>query len=101
MPEKKTKSGRAYKVDSKTFTWDTDDRFEESFEVKIPLRIKVKLLREFNDRDLDVDTRVEMLSRIIPDQADKFDDMDGSDFVAMFDAWWEEWQQLTGATPGE
>lgn len=101
MPEKKTKNGQRYKVDGRTFTWTTDDAFDDPFQVTIPLRIKLRIIREMNDRELDADAMAEMLERIIPEQAEKFPDMDTNDFVSMFLAWQSEYEKLSGASLGE
>lgn len=102
MATKTTKDGREYRIeDGKFFVWTTDDTWEESFEVRIPLRIRTRIIRDLNDRDLDVGTMADMLDRIIPEQSDKFDDMDGLDFTAMFLTWREQYEALVGASLGE
>lgn len=94
-------SGRTFEVDGKQFTWTTDDRFEDPFEIVIPLRIKLGYVREMNDRIEDAEAMAELLGKVIPDQADKFDDMDTNDFALMYGAWKAEYENLSGATLGE
>lgn len=98
MPEKKTKADKPYKIDGKTFTWTTD----EGDAIEIPMRIKLKVLRSLSARDVDdVGTMFDMLEAIIPNQADKLDEQDVNDFIAMFRTWQAEYTALNGATPGE
>lgn len=97
MPEKKTKAGKQFRVDGKTFIWTTD----EGAEVRIPMRLKLKVIRSMADRDMDAAVMFEILEQIAPHQADALDDMDVNDFVAMFTTWQAEYNALTGATPGE
>lgn len=89
---------RKGKVASKTFTWETED----GDTVTIPLRIKLKVIRSLgSSTDLDAETMFSMLDAIIPDQADKLDEMDVNDFTAMFSAWQEAYNNATGAQLGE
>lgn len=98
MPEKKTKADKRYQIDGKTFTWTTD----EGDEVKIPLRLKLKVVRALAGDDLDnVDTMFKILDQIAPGQADVLDEQDVNDFTLMFTTWQTEYNALTGATPGE
>lgn len=97
MPAKKTKAGQQYRVDGKRFVWTTED----GAEVVIPLRIKLKVVRQMAGRDLDNAAMFDMLEALIPDQADALDEMDVNDFQAMFVAWQSEYNAVTGATPGE
>lgn len=87
-----------YKIDGKTFTWTT----EEGAEVKIPMRIKLKVIRSLADQgEMDSTVMFEMLEKLIPNQTDALDEMDVNDFVAMFNAWQTEYNALSGASLGE
>lgn len=97
MPAKKTETGRQYRVDGKSFIWTTED----GPEVAIPLRVKLKVIRQMAGKDLDAVAMFEMLEALIPDQSDVLDEMDVNDFQSMFAAWQREYNALTGATPGE
>lgn len=94
-------SGRTYKVDAKHFTWTTDDRFDEPFEVVLPLRIKLGIVRSMNDRIEDADAMAELLGKVVPEQAERFDDMDTNDFAAMYTTWKAEYELLSGSSLGE
>lgn len=103
MPTKTTPAGREYEVDGKTFTWhplDDNDETGNLPDISIPLRIKLKLVRQMAG-ELDNDSMFAMLEALIPGQADTLDEMDVNDFQHMFAAWQTEYNQLTGATPGE
>jgi hypothetical protein len=97
MPTKKTDTGRSYKVDGKTFTWTSD----EGNEVVLPMRLKLRVIRQLAGRDMDAAVMFDILEAIAPGQAEAFDDMDVNDFQAMFATWQEEYNALTGATLGE
>lgn len=104
MPTKTTKTGDAYEVTGKVFIWhplDDDDERGNLEAVEIPLRIKLKTIRDLAGKDLDASTMFEILERIIPNQADALDEMDLNDFQACFTAWQLEYEKLQGATPGE
>lgn len=98
MPEKTTKTNKRYRIDGKTFTWTTED----GVEVNIPMRVKLKIIRQMSDRDMDAGAMFDMLEAIAPGQADVFDEMDiVTDFQPMFETWQSEYNALSGATPGE
>lgn len=98
MPEKTAANGSTYTVDGKQFVWTTD----EGAEVRIPLRIKLKVIRSMRGRDLnDLDTMFDILEAIVPDQADTLDEQDVLDFQAMFSTWNAEYKTMSGATLGE
>jgi hypothetical protein len=96
MPTKKA-NGKQYAVNGKTFTWTTED----GDTVEIPLRIKLKVIRDLADRDMDAAAMFAILERVVPDQTDTLDEMDLNDFSAMFSTWQDEYQKLSGATLGE
>jgi hypothetical protein len=98
MPTKKTATGRSYATDGKTFTWTTD----EGVELGIPLRIKLRVIRQLANEDPEnVATMFLILEQIIPGQAEALDEMDVNDFTAMFAAWNDEYTSMTGANLGE
>lgn len=97
MPEKTSKAGRSYSVDGKAVTWPTED----GSEVRIPLRLKLKVLRALADREMNASAMFAMLEQIIPEQADALDEMDLHEFEDMFGTWQAEYQLLTGASLGE
>jgi hypothetical protein len=98
MPTKTTKDGQRYRVTAKDFTWTSD----EGTEVTIPLRIKLKVIRQLADQDPDnVAVMFAILEQLIPHQGEALDEMDVNDFTAMFSAWQDEYTKLGGATPGE
>jgi hypothetical protein len=85
MPEKKTKADKRYsiRVDGKTFTWHPDaDEGETLPDVVLPLRMKLKLIREFA-RPPDGRRRA-MPSSSRPgarQHAETFGEMDSNDFT--------------------
>jgi hypothetical protein len=97
MPEKSAANGQRYTIDGRTFIWTTED----GDHVRIPMRIKLKLIRSIAGRELDAADMFELLERLIPDQAEVIDEMDLNDFEAMFTAWQKEYESLSGATLGE
>lgn len=98
MPEKKTDSDKRYSIDGRTFTWTTED----GSEVKIPMRVKLKVIRQMAGRDLDAEAMFDMLDKIAPGQESVLDEMDiVTDFQPMFEAWQSEYNALTGASLGE
>lgn len=104
MPSKTTKADASYEVDGKMFIWhpiDDDDVRGNLEEVRIPMRIKLKVIRDLAGKDLDAGRMFEVLERIIPDQAEALDEMDLNDFQQMFTVWQTEYEALQGATPGE
>ena len=86
-----------YRIDGKAFIWTTED----GDEVRIPLRIKLKVLRSLAGDDLDINAMLKMIDAIVPDQGDVIDEMDVNDFQAMFSTWQKEYTALSGATLGE
>ena len=103
MPKKQS-AGKPYTVTGKKFTWqplDDNDERGNLPEVVIPMRIKLKVIRDLAGRDLDAAAMFEILERLIPDQADALDEMDINDFQAMFTAWQEEYAAVSGASLGE
>jgi hypothetical protein len=97
MPEKKTKADKRYDIDGKTFVWITD----EGATVKIPMRIKLGVIRAMADRELSTDVMFEMIDKIAPGQADVLDEQDVNDFQQMFVTWQAEYNKLSGASLGE
>lgn len=98
MPEKKTKQDKRYTIDGRTFVWTT----EGGDEVRIPMRVKLKVIRSLAGRDLDPSSMFEILEQIAPDQAEVLDEMDiVTDFEPMFEAWQAEYNALSGASLGE
>ena len=103
MPTKKNDAGRKYEVNGKKFIWhplDDDDRTGNLPDVEIPLRIKLRTIREASG-ELDAAAMFRLLEALIPNQADALDEMDVNDFQDMFVTWQKEYNALTGATPGE
>lgn len=102
MPEKKTKADKRYSVDGKKFTWHPDfDEGEELPDVVLPLRMKLKLIREFVDQPLDATTMEQVLTAVAPQFEDTYAEMDLNDIKAMYIAWQTEYEKLSGATLGE
>ncbi len=97
MPKKTTGDGRKYEVKDRTLIWTTED----GDTVTIPMRLKLKVIRSVSGRDLDVAAMFDILDKIAPDQSESLDEMDVNDFSAMFTTWQDEYNALTGATPGE
>lgn len=97
MPEK-SKNGKRYKVSGKVFTWTTED----GSEVEIPMRIKLGVIRKLGNANMDAAGMMAVVDAIAPGQESVIDEMDlATDFQPMFEAWQEEYNALTGATPGE
>lgn len=104
MPEKTTESGRKYEIDGRTFMWHPEDDNGEVGnvpDVRIPLRLKLKVVRALGGRDLDSEVMFELLNALIPNQAEVLDEMDVNDFQEMFTTWQDEYNSLTGASLGE
>lgn len=105
MPTKTSKSGREYEIDGKVFVWhpEDDQGVTGNIEaIRIPLRIKLRVIRMFADLDIDDAANMfKLLESIVPGQADVLDDMDMNDFVDMFGTWQAEYTALNGAGLGE
>jgi len=104
--EKTAKNGTTYRIENgKRIIWPAEvdlEAGEEPFDVSIPLRMKMKVLRPLVGRESDdVGAMFEMLEGIIPDQAALLDEMDLNDFMAMFSTWQAEYELVNGATLGE
>src|SRR5438045_3122710 len=97
MPARTAPAGQKYKVDGKTFIWTTED----GAEIRIPMRVKLGVIRKMSGRDLDAAAMFDIIEAIAPGQGDVLDDTDVNDFSACFQAWQTEYQALSGATPGE
>lgn len=98
MPPK-SKIDSQGRVDGKNFVWTTED----GDEVRVPLRVKMKVLRAVAQEDLDrPDVMMDMLTQIVgDDQSDVMDEMDVNDFVRMFSGWNTAYNAQNGATLGE
>lgn len=104
MPTKTTPQGTDYDIDGKVFIWhpaDDDDVRGNMPDVRIPLRIKLKLIRALTGDTIDVDSMFTLLGALVPDQQEVLDDMDVNDFQEMFSTYQEEYSLLTGASLGE
>lgn len=104
MPSKQTKAKQPYRIDGRKLYWqpEDDDGVRGNLpEVAIPMRIKLGVLRDFDDQDMSPGVMFRILEKIIPGQADAIDDMDLNDFMAMFRAWQAEYNLLNGASLGE
>lgn len=104
MPEKKTDTGRTYSVDGKRFTWhpNPDDDGTALPDVVIPMRIKLKVIRELGAGEVDAVGMFRMFEAIAPGQVETMDEMDIiSDFQPMFETWQSEYNALSGASLGE
>lgn len=102
----KVDTGRVYEIDGRMFIWhplDENDKPGNLPDVKIPLRIKLGLIRKIgSDGDMDASAMFDVLEALIPDQAETLDEMDIiTDFQVMFTTWQTEYNALTGATLGE
>lgn len=106
MVTKHTNSGRPYEVeDGKRIVWHASvdpSEGEEPFDIRIPLRMKVGVLRPLAGSDIDdISSVLIMLDALIPGQSDKLDEMDVNDLQEMFAAWQDEYTALNGASVGE
>lgn len=88
---------KRFTVSGKTFTWTTDD----GDTITIPLRIKLKVIRQIAGDNMTPDVMFTIIEQIAPGQAEVLDEMDVNDFTSCFAAWQVEYNALTGATPGE
>jgi hypothetical protein len=84
-------------VKDKVFTWTTED----GDTLTIPLRVKMKVLRQLNDIALDAEGMFQMVTAVAPDQAAIIDEMDANDFTAAFEAWREAYAEEAEASLGE
>lgn len=103
MPEKTTAAGRRYEVDGRRFTWfPLDDDDNEGEPLTLPLRIKLGAVRGMMGENLDASAMLAILGKIAPeDVVERMDEMDLSDFEAMFATWNKEYSALSGASLGE
>lgn len=87
-----------YRVVENTFVWTTD----EGVSIRLPLKLKMKVIRALADKDLDnVSTMFDMIDAIAPGQNDALDDQDVNDFTAMFTQWQKVYNDRAGASLGE
>ena len=105
MVAKTSKHGRSYDIDGRRLIWHPEDDDGEQGnlpDVTIPLRLKMKTVLQFADRDMDSVTMSEMLKAILPEsQKDTIGEMDVNDFQDMFVTWQNEYNTLTGGSLGE
>lgn len=105
MVTKTTKTGRTYEIDGRRLTWHAavwEDEGEAPFDITIPLRMRLGVLRPLAQANLeDVGAMFDLLEGVIPDQADKLDQLDVNDFAEMFTTWQDEYTTLNGASLGE
>lgn len=106
MVTKHTKSGRPYEVeDGKRIVWHASvdpSEGEQPFDVRIPLRMKVGVLRPLAAADTDdISSILAMLDALIPGQGENVNEMDVNDLQEMFAAWQAEYTALNGASVGE
>lgn len=104
MPEKTSKQGRKYDIDGRKILWhpEDDDGVTGNLpDVRVPLRVKLGLILDVGDVNMDAAGMVRMLNLIIPDQMDTLREMDVNDFQDMFVTWQDEYNTLTGASLGE
>ena len=95
-------TGQVYEIDGKKFTWHPDAETDQPLpDVVLPLRMKLKLIREFADRPMDADARAEFIEKVAPGSAETVDEMDLRDFDLMYATWQTEYENLSGATLGE
>jgi hypothetical protein len=99
----KTVDPKRYEIDGKRFIWHPDAAEDEPMaDIVIPLRMKMKIVREVSDLDAeDITTMFAILEKIIPGQSEAIDELDVNDFVAMFTTWQNEYLSLNGASLGE
>lgn len=104
MVSKTTADGRTYEIDGKRLIWhpeDEDGNPGNLPDIVIPLRIKMALVLDLAEKDLDNTVMAQMLAAIIPHQMDALREMDVNDFQDMFTTWQREYNSLTGASLGE
>lgn len=97
MPTENNQSTDKGRVEGRTFVWPTED----GDEIRIPMRLKLKVLRAMEGVELDATGMFRMLEALIPDQAEALDEMDVNEFGAMFDAWNKAYTAQEGVTLGE
>lgn len=96
MAEKKKVDPRIT-IEGKKFQWATED----GETLTLPMRVKVKVLRQLGELALDSDGMYQMAVAVAPDQADTIDEMDVNDFTDGFNAWRAAYADLAGASLGE
>lgn len=104
MPEKTSEQGRKYDVDGRKVIWHPEDDEGEQGnlpDVRLPLRIKMGLVLDAGEMEMDNSGMVRMLELLIPNQIDTIREMDVNDFQDMFVSWQSEYNTLTGASVGE
>lgn len=104
MPEKTSKQGRKYDIDGRKVVWHPEDDEGEQGnlpDVRLPLRIKMGLVLDAGEQEMDNAGMVRMLELLIPNQMDTLREMDVNDFQDMFITWQDEYNSLTGASMGE
>lgn len=106
MVDKTSKQGRTYSIDGRRIIWhpEDDDGAQGNLpDVVIPLRLKMRIVLQFADKDsMDNVTMSEMLRAILPAaHQSTIEDMDVNDFQDMFVTWQDEYNSLTGGSLGE
>jgi hypothetical protein len=105
MPTKTTSDGRPYEIDGKRLTWhpeDDDGQRGNLPDVVLPLRLKMGLVLDLAEREMDNAVMYEMLTRLVPERFhDTMREMDVNDFQDMFTTWQSEYNTLSGASLGE
>lgn len=91
-------SAPRHRLEQGTFIWTTDD----GGEIRLPLKLKLKVIRSLADKDLDnISTMFAMIDAIAPGQEAVLDEQDVNDFSAMFTTWQQVYNEQTGAPLGE
>jgi hypothetical protein len=102
MPAKKAANGQRYTINGRTFTWHPDAEEGEALaDVVLPMRIKLKVIRELADMPLTADTMADILELVAPEHEETYAEMDLNDFQSMFNTWQAEYEKLSGASLGE
>ncbi|MBA3782397.1 MAG: hypothetical protein H0X12_11175 [Nocardioides sp.] len=104
MVSKTSEHGRPYDIDGRVLIWHPED--DEGArgnvpDVRIPLRIKMKLVLSMGEKEIDNTVMAEMVRAIVPNQGDVINEMDVNDFQDMFTTWQSEYNTLTGGSLGE
>ena len=80
-----------------TFVWNSPD--PEVGEVRIPLKLKTKILRKAKElQDDDLAFMFFVLDSVLGDAAATVDEMDAAEMKAMFREWQSAWQERSEAT---
>lgn len=90
--------GREYQIDDKHLIWKTTEWDDEpSIELRLPLRMKLSVLKEFqNASDRDPFALIGLFTSLWPKYADTISDLDPNELQELFQAFNERYMERNG-----